>query len=67
VPGTKIHLQSDGTVDSAQTFTLEDPARLVDRPARDEEQGREEDDWTVGSPQVARVRVGQPLTTRCAW
>jgi type IV pilus assembly protein PilQ len=54
--GTMIHLQSDGTVDSAQTFTLEDPARLVvDLPAIKNKVPNKT--MEVGSPQVARVRV----------
>lgn len=55
--GAMIHLQSDGSVDAAQTFTLEDPARLViDLPAMKSKVANKIVE--VGSPQVARVRVG---------
>jgi type IV pilus assembly protein PilQ len=55
--GSMIHLMSDGSVDSAQTFTLEDPARLViDLPGMKSQV--KQNTIEVGSPQVARVRVG---------
>lgn len=55
--GAMIHLQSDGSVDAAQTFTLEGPARLViDLPALKSKVANKTVE--VGSPQVARVRVG---------
>ncbi|MGH7337609.1 MAG: AMIN domain-containing protein, partial [Myxococcota bacterium] len=55
--GSMIHLQGDGSVDAAQTFTLEDPARLViDLPAMKSAVANKT--VAVGSPQVARVRVG---------
>ncbi|TMA31767.1 MAG: AMIN domain-containing protein [Deltaproteobacteria bacterium] len=55
--GSMIHLQGDGSVDNAATFTLEDPARLViDLPAMKNKVAKKTVD--VGSPQVARVRVG---------
>jgi type IV pilus assembly protein PilQ len=55
--GSMIHLMSDGSVDSAQTFTLEDPARLViDLPGMKSQVKKSTIE--VGSPQVARVRVG---------
>ena len=55
--GAMIHLQSDGSVDAAQTFTLENPARLViDLPAIKSKVAKKTIE--VGSPQVARVRVG---------
>ncbi len=55
--GSLIHLQSNGSVDSAETFTLENPARLViDLPAMKSTVAKKTVD--VGSPQVERVRVG---------
>jgi type IV pilus assembly protein PilQ len=55
--GALVHLQGDGAVDSAQTFTLENPARLViDLPAMKSKVAKKTVE--VGSPQVARVRVG---------
>jgi type IV pilus assembly protein PilQ len=55
--GSMIHLEGDGSVDSAQTFTLEDPARLViDLPGL--KSHVKKSTIEVGSPQVARVRVG---------
>ncbi|HKA13650.1 MAG TPA: type IV pilus secretin PilQ [Myxococcota bacterium] len=55
--GSIIHLRGDGTVGNAATFTLEDPARLViDLPAIKNKVAKKTIE--VGSPQVARVRVG---------
>ncbi len=55
--GSLIHLQSNGSVESAVTFTLEDPARLViDLPAMKSQVAKPSIE--VGSPQIARVRVG---------
>jgi type IV pilus assembly protein PilQ len=55
--GALIHLLADGTVESAATFTLEDPARLVvDLP--DVASRIESDRVDVGAPQVERVRIG---------
>ena len=55
--GAFIHLLADGTVESASTFTLEDPARLVvDLP--DVTSRIEKDRVEVGAPQVERVRIG---------
>jgi len=55
--GALIHLQADGTVESAATFTLDDPARLVvDLPNMASR--IEKDRVDVGAPQVERVRIG---------
>ena len=55
--GSMVHLQADGAVESAVTFTLEDPARLViDLPEMKSEVSETTVD--VDSDQVARVRVG---------
>jgi type IV pilus assembly protein PilQ len=55
--GAIVHLQGDGVVDSAQTFTLEGPPRLViDLPAMKSQVAKKTIE--VGAPQVARVRVG---------
>ena len=56
--GLLVHLRADGTVESAESFTLDDPARLViDLP--DLVSGVEQDQIEVGSAQADRVRVGQ--------
>jgi type IV pilus assembly protein PilQ len=55
--GLMIELQGDGTVESAVTFTLEDPARLVvDLPAlkNEVEQARIE----LDAPNASRLRIG---------
>ncbi|MGH0030003.1 MAG: type IV pilus secretin PilQ [Myxococcota bacterium] len=55
--GLVIHLQSDGMLQSAETFTLEDPARLVvDLPGMKSSVTQERVD--VASSHVSRVRVG---------
>jgi len=55
--GSLIHLRGNGSVESAVTFTLEDPARLViDLPAMKSEVAK--NSIEVGSPQVSKVRVG---------
>jgi hypothetical protein len=55
--GTMVHLRADGSVESAVSFTLEDPARLViDLPEMTSEMAK--DQIEVGSSQVQRVRVG---------
>jgi type IV pilus assembly protein PilQ len=56
--GAIVHLRTDGEVTSAESFTLDNPARLVvDLPGltSDLEQARIE----FGSPQAERVRIGQ--------
>ncbi|MEM7412958.1 MAG: type IV pilus secretin PilQ [Myxococcota bacterium] len=55
--GSLIHLMANGSVETAVTFTLEDPARLVlDLPElQSEVKGQQVE---VGSAQVSRVRVG---------
>ncbi len=55
--GLMIELQGDGTVESAVSFTLEDPARLVvDLPHLKNEvkQARIE----LGAPNASRIRIG---------
>ena len=54
--GVLVHLEADGSVGAMETFTLEDPARLViDMPGLGSSApGKTE----VGSSQVAQVRVG---------
>ena len=55
--GVVIHLKSDGMLQSAETFTLEDPARLVvDLPGMKSALTQERVE--VDSPHVSRVRVG---------
>ena len=55
--GSMIYLRADGSVESAVSFTLEDPARLViDLPEMKSEVAA--DRVEVASAQVARVRVG---------
>jgi type IV pilus assembly protein PilQ len=56
--GSIVNLVADGSVESAVTFTLEDPARLViDLPGiRNEVQVTSIE---VGSPHARRVRIGQ--------
>ncbi|MBW1686793.1 MAG: AMIN domain-containing protein, partial [Deltaproteobacteria bacterium] len=56
--GVIVHLRADGSVMSAESFTLENPARLViDLPGlvSDIEQARAE----LSSPYAKRVRIGQ--------
>ena len=56
--GLMIELQGDGTVESAVTFTLEDPARLVvDLPhlKNEVEQARIE----LDAPNASRIRIGE--------
>jgi type IV pilus secretin PilQ/predicted competence protein len=56
--GALIHLRGDGSIASAVTFTLEDPARLVvDLPDLVNE--IEKGSIDVDLPQARRVRVGQ--------
>ncbi len=56
--GSLVHLQADGAIASAETFTLEDPARLVvDLPGL--VSGMKGKQIEVGSPHAERVRVGQ--------
>lgn len=55
--GAIIRLVSDGILQSATTFTLENPARLVvDLPAVKSEVARERIE--IGAPQASRIRVG---------
>jgi type IV pilus assembly protein PilQ len=56
--GSLVHLVADGTIASAETFTLENPARLVvDLPGLVSNMKGER--VQVGSPRAERVRVGQ--------
>jgi type IV pilus assembly protein PilQ len=55
--GVVIHLVSDGMLESAETFTLDDPARLVVDLAGMKSEVKPEK-IEVGSPHVARIRVG---------
>lgn len=56
--GSVVHLQADGMITSAESFTLENPDRLViDLPGL-----KGALDWDrieVGSSQVAQIRIGQ--------
>lgn len=55
--GSLIHLQANGRVESAATFTLEDPARLVvDLPGMSS--SAPEGTIELGSAQAQRVRIG---------
>ena len=55
--GTLVHLKADGSIASAVSFTLEDPARLViDLPGLRSTVATERVE--AGSPHAARVRVG---------
>jgi type IV pilus assembly protein PilQ len=55
--GVVIHLKGDGMLQSAETFTLDDPARLViDLPGMKSSVAKDRID--VSSSQVSRVRVG---------
>jgi len=56
--GSLVHLKGDGTVESAVTFTLENPDRLVvDLPEMKNEVAAARTD--VGSAHVSRVRLGE--------
>jgi type IV pilus assembly protein PilQ len=56
--GALVHLQADGVVSTAESFTLENPNRLVvDLPGLTSEVSQTSVD--VGAAQAARVRVGQ--------
>jgi type IV pilus assembly protein PilQ len=56
--GVVIHLMSDGVLQSAEAFTLEDPARLViDLAGMKSAVAKEH--VAVGSAYVSRVRVGE--------
>ena len=55
--GVVIHLVSDGMLESAETFTLEDPARLVIDLAGMKSDVKPER-IEVGAPHVSRIRVG---------
>jgi type IV pilus assembly protein PilQ len=55
--GVLVHIEGDGSVESAVTFTLEDPARLVvDLP--DLQSEIKTNQIEVGAPRLDRVRVG---------
>ncbi|MDJ0853534.1 MAG: type IV pilus secretin PilQ [Myxococcota bacterium] len=56
--GSLVHLKADGAIASAETFTLEEPARLVvDLPGL--VSAMEGKRIEVGSPQAEAVRIGQ--------
>jgi type IV pilus assembly protein PilQ len=56
--GSLIHLVADGSVESATTFTLEDPARLVvDLPEMKSAVAQSK--IAIGSPQASRIRIGE--------
>ncbi len=56
--GTVIHLEADGTIAGAKSFTLSEPARLVlDLPGIENKLA--ENLVSVGSAHVQRIRVGQ--------
>jgi type IV pilus assembly protein PilQ len=55
--GVVIHLVSDGTLESTETFTLEDPARLVIDLAGMKSEVKPEM-IEVGASHVSRIRVG---------
>jgi type IV pilus assembly protein PilQ len=57
VDGTLVQLRANGSIASVETFTLEDPSRLVvDLPGLGSE--APEQDIQLGSDHVERVRVG---------
>ncbi len=56
--GVVLHLRADGAIESAGSFTLDAPERLViDLPGLKAGVGR--DQLAVDSPQVTRLRIGQ--------
>lgn len=56
--GSLIHLVADGTVSSAESFTLENPDRLViDLPGM--KSGMDRDKVQAGTEQASQVRIGQ--------
>jgi type IV pilus assembly protein PilQ len=56
--GVVLHLRADAAIESAGSFPLEDPERLViDLPGLASQLGR--DQIAVGAPQAARLRIGQ--------
>jgi type IV pilus assembly protein PilQ len=56
--GVVLQLRADGAIESAGSFTLEDPERLViDLPGLRSDVGRER--IAVGAPQAERLRIGQ--------
>src|SRR5262245_49020579 len=56
--GVVLHLRADGAIESAGSFTLEAPERLViDLPGLTS--GLKRDQMAVDSPQATRLRIGQ--------
>jgi type IV pilus assembly protein PilQ len=56
--GVVLHLRADAPIESAGSFTLENPERLViDLPGLASEVGR--DQIALDAPQATRVRIGQ--------
>jgi len=56
--GVVLQLRADGAIESAGSFTLDTPDRLViDLPGLVSDVGR--DQITVGAPQAERLRIGQ--------
>jgi type IV pilus assembly protein PilQ len=56
--GVVLHLRADGAIESAGSFTLDGPERLViDLPGLTSGLGR--DQMAIDSPQATRLRIGQ--------